>query len=336
MKVTIKDIAKEADVAYSTVSRIINGTGHFSQETIDKVEKIIKESGYVKNKNASDLVVNRNSNVIGLVMPLYHTNFTDNVISGIHEQLITKHYELLITYAESYDEKSQYKAVTTLIERGVSGIVILSMSPYENIKDLLNTQKVNFIVLGMHIDDPKIASFDFNEYKVGYDATAYLLKHGHKRIGFIGLELSEHNITSTRRLQGYIDALNRYGIKYDKKLVLPGNFSFNDGLSAKKTLNALNPPTAYIGASDLVSVGILRIITSEGFSVPNDFSLISIDGTELTKYITPSLTAVKLPFHELGNTGIKQLINKINNKGSLITSEMDISIIVRESVKKIK
>jgi len=202
MKVTIKDIADKAGVAYSTVSRIVNGTGNFSQETIDRVNKIIIETGYIKNKNASDLVIKQKSNVIGLIMPLHHTNFTDNVINGIHSELIQKKFELLITYAESYDEKSQYKAAATLIERGVSGIVILSMTPFNSVKKVIINQNVPFIVLGMHIDDESVTSLDFDEYQVGYIATDYLVSKGHKRIAFIGLELKEHNITSEKRLQG--------------------------------------------------------------------------------------------------------------------------------------
>jgi len=332
MKVTIKDIAEKAGVAYSTVSRIVNGTGNFSQETIDRVNKIIIETGYIKNKNASELVIKQKSNVIGLVMPLHHTNFTDNVINGIHSELIKKKFELLITYAESYNEKSQYKAAATLIERGVSGIVILSMTPFDSVKKVVINQNVPFIVLGMHIDDESVTSLDFDEYQVGYTAADYLVKKGHKRIAFIGLELKEHNITSEKRLQGYKDVLKNHQIAYDPDLIKNGSFSYEDGLSAKTLIHSKEAPTAYIGASDLVTISLLKVMIENGLSVPNDISLLSIDGTEITKYVSPTITSVKLPFEQLGKGGINQLINKINDESPLVDREFAVTVQEGQSV----
>ncbi|KRM07091.1 MAG: LacI family DNA-binding transcriptional regulator [Liquorilactobacillus ghanensis] len=327
MSVTIKDIAKKTGFSVATVSRVLsNKTGFFSQETANAVHKAAVELGYKKNMAATELVT-QTSNVIAVIVNSTKTNFSNQIITGIQKKAAEMSKRVIILYAGDHDQVAQKIALTTALERPILGILLVSVDLYPKNLLLLKSAHIPFFFISISFKDTGLNYITSDDYQIGYTATKYLINHGHRKIGLAGLGIDPSDHTGNLRFNGYQQALTENNIAFQHDWLQIGDYSYESGLTAMKSYSQTNV-TAVITASDLVGIGILNQCTKLGLNVPNDLSIITIDGTNLCQLVQPPLTSITQNFFQMGYLGTNYLI-----AGSKKNAYTNVQLCQRSSVK---
>src|SRR5688500_17044170 len=238
--VTIQDVAKTAGVSVSTVSRVLNGKVDVASETQDRIRSVIDDLGYTTNLAARSMRSFK-KNMVGLIMPDIAYPFAIEVMKGVKRAIAESGFDLLV-YTTGDVRKSgrashEQKYVSLLNNSITDGVIIVAPVTGEFVTD------APIVSIDPHISDPNYASVHATNHQGAMDAMNYLLRLGHRRIGFIGgrAELE----SSTRRLKGYRDALEKAGISIDEQLIAAGDYTTETGAKcARELLSLEHPPTA--------------------------------------------------------------------------------------------
>jgi DNA-binding LacI/PurR family transcriptional regulator len=338
MSVTIKDVAKLADVAPSTVSRVIANNPRISEKTKRKVKEAMDYLGYHPNFNARSLA-NRSTQAIGLVMPssadkAFQNPFFPEVIRGISTMAHEQEYALYMSTGKTEDEI--FDGVVRMVQgRRVDGIVMLYSRVDDRIMCYLQEQNFPFTVIGKPFKNAEtITHIDNDNFRAGQEMTEHLLSLGHERIGFVGGDLNL--VVTIDRLLGYEKAIRNAGLPHKDEYIVHEEFLKEGGQEAVKELLALkNPPTALLVMDDLMSFGVLSTLNDLGLSVPEDISLLSFNNVMLSELSSPALTSVDINIFQLGYEAAKGLLECIQTPGKPAKRvAVPFELVERQSCKK--
>lgn len=321
MAVTIKDVAKVANVAPSTVSRVIANSPRISEKTKERVREVMDQLGYHPNFIARSLA-SQSTRAIGLVMPsstdvVFQNPFFPTVLSGLSEGAHSKQYALHMTTGKTEDEI--FDGVVAMVQGGrVDGVVLLYSKVEDRVIAYLRERDFPFVVIGKPFkDDENISYVDNDNFKAGKEVTEHLIQLGHDRIGFIGGNLDL--VVTVERLLGYEKALRNSGISLVDEYIVNDEFLRESGQDAVKVLLSLEkPPTAMVVADDLMALGVLNKLDELGITVPDDISIVSFNNVLIAEMARPPLTSVDINIFDLGYQATKSLIQKIENPGEPI------------------
>ena len=309
--VTIKDVAKKANVAPSTVSRVIANNSTISTKTKEKVRAVMEELGYYPNVNARNLV-NNHTNVIGVIMPSatyapFHNPFFPEVLRGITTQANEQRYGLYLSTSQTdLDILEEVKEM--VYSRRVDGIILLYSTIADPVIDFLLDKSFPFVVVGQPPEQLKEKVFFVNNdnVKAAKMVTEYLLLLKHKRIAFVGGRRDA--FVTIDRKNGYIEALETSAIQIDESLMVYHDEIFEGGEKAViELMSQKNPPSAMIVTDDLMALGVLRMLFSMNVSVPDNMSVVSFNNVLMSKLSTPPLTTLDIHIHELGYKAAQML-----------------------------
>ncbi len=336
MAVTIKDIAKYAGVSVTTVSRALNGYPDVSEETRERIKKIAEQLNYTPNSIARGLVTNK-THTVGLIVSelikpgAYHPFFLE-VLAGIKAGLKKDKYDLILFTVdpESQDATSYEKLCN---DRKVEGAIVEGLrlsDPY--IEEIKKTQ-IPTVLIDIPILTDKVGYVSSDNVRAAFEATSYLIKLGHRNIGFI----NGHNdaAVSFERLEGYKKALEKNNIPYKEEYVVFDDFTQEGGYNSFKTLVFEHPEiTAVFHASDLMAIGSFKAAKDLGMKVPDDISIVGFDDIELASLITPGLTTIRQDTFKMGYNAAKHLLSIIKGEKPqhiLIPHKL----VIRDSARKI-
>lgn len=315
MNVTIKDVARRANVAPSTVSRVIADNPRISKETKDRVWKVMEELGYYPNAIARSLA-SKMTYTIGLIMPrsaedAFSNPFFPEVMRGISVVAHNEKYDLLIS--TSGNEEEEKDAVINMVKgRKVDGIVLLCSRTTDKLIPWLRKERFPFTVIGKPLDSKDVCWVDNDNIGASRLATNYLIKHGHRKIAFISGSLEF--VVSLDRLDGYKLALEENHIPFDRDLAQQDEFSEDGGYNAMMRILKHKKPTAVVVTDDIMSFGVIRAAIDSGFKVPQDISLIGFNNIPLSEFANPPLTTIDISTFELGVKSAELLIHNLKNK----------------------
>jgi len=334
MKVTLKDIAERVNVSVSTVSRVLNNTPtSIDEETRNEIFSISRELGYKKHMKPTEKIRNISEVQIGLLLNNSKNKYKDpyfsEIIYGIEQELMDQGLNIQFTIDE---QELQEGMLPTKFTGDNTAIIVVG--PLENSYLQTIKQQVSIIIsVGGNPSLPiDYVTLDFK--KSAFNAVSHLLNLGHRDIAFIGANaLSESVITEEARYQGYEQALNNANIPIKKEWIKNGSFTVNGGYRAMKEILSLDHlPTALFIASDRMSYGAYRAIQEKGLTIPNDISIISFDDLEMSPYINPPLTTVRVHKEELGRIAVKLLSERVKGEITLpLTTYLPTELIVRKS-----
>lgn len=332
--ITIKDIAKMAEVSVTTVSRVINNKPDVSKNTKNRVLKIIDKTGYKPNKVARGLVLSK-TYTIGLVIPDISNPFFPEVSRGVENKAKSLGYSVILCDTDN-DIKEEKRAIELLLSQKVDGI-ILSFS-IDNRETLLELEKKNIpiIQIDREIIDSKFSSVTINNIKSAYKATEHLIKNGHKKLGHLNGNLATK--TGQDRLKGFKEAIRKYKIELNENWIMNGNYSRSSGYElTKKLLKKKKRPTAIFAANDYMAIGAYEAVFETDFNIPNDISIIGHDNIEISSVVKPGLTTMDQPKYDLGQKAAEILIKKIENENDFGKENivLETNLILRNSIKKI-
>jgi len=329
-KVTIKDVAKEAGVSYTTVSHVINGTRRVKPETKARVEAALKKLDYTPNSLARSLRVG-STKTIGLIVPDASNLFFAEISRKIEDLGFQLGYSVILGNSDN-DPKKQSNYINTLIAKQVDGVIFMATGgEMDDLQSLLRN-KIPVVVADRYVPLEFADVVLLDNETAGYEATKYLLDLGHECIGCI--TGPNHLSPSMKRVEGYKRALEERHIAYKPELIRAGNFRFDSGMSEMtELLKSTCRPSAVFVLNDMMAIGAIAAIRKAGLAIPDDISVIGFDDIELAAITTPSLTTIAQPFDEIAEQIIHLLIEKIqgNRTDGHKRISLKAELIVRES-----
>lgn len=325
--VTIKDVARVAQVSVATVSRALNGHGNVAEEVRHRVLAAAQELRYTPHAAARSLS-SRRTQTLGVVLPDLHGEFFSELMRGIDQVARAQRLHLLVS---SYHGNPEEQGAALRAMRGrVDGLLV--MSPFVAAPTLLSE----------HLE-PSLPAVLINS-QAGLDGTAvlgvdnhggamamveHLVASGHRRIAFIAGP--QDNFDAHERLRGYREALQRL-LPGAQEWVLPGDFDEASGHRAGRELLAASPrPDAVFAANDMMALGCLFAFAQAGVRVPADIALAGFDDIPLARYVHPALTTIRVNIAELGARAARLLIAKVAGEATNESSVLTTELIVRES-----
>lgn len=336
-QITIKEMAKLCGVSTATVSRVVNGTGTgYSRQTEQKVLDIAKNYSFTLNPLAQSLVTSK-THLIGLLVPDIHYEFFQDFFSGLEESLGKKNYRLLLCNTNA-DQKREDQYIRSLCNGLVDGIVISTLNMQENNDLIFEIREKNIPVIlleryGSEVEG--ITSIRLDNYRAAYMAVEHLIAKGHKRIAF--LNGAKNAANAKKRYEGYLGALKAYGIRSNEKLTRFAGYNYNESIEATKDLLKKEKFTALVAANDQMAVGACRAITESGKNVPEDISVMAIDGTTNTDIHQPSISSIRFCGKNWGELAGEKMLEMLNNNNRNIVGieGIDLELWEGSSVKEV-
>ncbi len=329
-KVTIKDIAKMANVSAATVSMVLNDKNNISQATREKVKKIADEYNYIPNLSARGLVSSR-THVIGIIMADLVEPMNAATLRAISKEISNTDYKLLLYDAFHCTNwrDNFYHQISR--EGRVDGVIQKALDMSDKDRDLVKALKVPLVVFENDLSWVDCVGFYNNEGT--YTAAKYLVNQGHKKIGLISCRLSPEVIET--RVNVVKAALVDFGLEFNPKFVYQTeHFSAKEGILAADYFHSLSdkPTAIFAVAGDYICCGFLSQIKRLGYRVPDDFALMGFDDLEISSYLDPQLTTVRQPLKKMANAAIDLLVARIQDKERPFeTRQFKSELIIRES-----
>ncbi len=309
---TIKDVAKRAGVAISTVSAVLNRSAPVSEDTIARVEAAVAAIGYTPHGAAQSLRSGR-SRLIGLVVPNIANPHFAAVAREVENVCLDAGYTTVV-YSTGQDAARESQVLTMMRMQRVAGLVVIpTRSDAAHGADLVNQIHVPTVLLDMYVEGLSFDVIKTDNIEAGRLATEHLLGLGHRRVGVIvgipGLA------TSDDRYAGYLKAHADRQLTPDPSLMLPGDFDQQRAHDAALTLlKRKEMPTAMVAISNMMTIGLLFAIREQGLRVPDDLSVVGIDDLEFAGLLEPQPTAVVTPILEMARKAIRKLLDQIAAK----------------------
>lgn len=308
MSVTIRDVARAADVSVATVSRVFNGKGQVRDSTREHVRRVASQLGYLPNEIARSLSNGRTS-TLGVILPVPHGEFFSEIIRGLDEAAQRSEYHLLIS--SSHHRLEDTEAALRVLRGRVDGLVI--MSPHIEAGLLMERIRAPYpvVFISSEVQAAVCDAFVVQNYEGGRAVTRHLVEEGHRRIAVI--KGPDNNLEVRERLRGYHDALAEAGLEPDAALEFEAAFTQESGYVAARQIIQLDErPTAVFAFNDYMAIGALRAFHEEGLAVPQDVALAGFDGIPSSLFTCPPLTTVNVPAYDLGRRVMQRLIAQVD------------------------
>lgn len=327
---TMTQIAEEAGVSTTTVSKVLNQLPGVGAKTRARILELIEQHDYVQNHAARHLRKGQ-SGLIDLAIMRLEGGYDLGIMRGIQDALEESGHRLVF-FATNEDEATELLWLRRLLDQSTDGVLLLL--PYERIgiANTLLEHKIPFVAIGDRNEPTTVfPTVGSTIWLGGYTATEYLISLGHRRIAIITGPL--HLTTSRARLAGYREALERAGIAIDPALICEGNYLLGDGVQqAYALLDLPEPPTAIFAGNDAQAAGVYQALYQRNIRIPDAMSVIGFDDVASTAQMSPPLTTIHQPLAEMGKMAANMLLRLI--AGQQLESnhvELSTSLVVRES-----
>lgn len=300
----IRQVAKQAKVSTATVSRVINGSAPVSDKIAERVRRTIEKLDFYPNSHARTLGSGR-SRIYGLIISDITNPFFPELVKSF-EDIAVEHGQEVIVANTNYQLKRMEMCVRRMVERKVDCVAIMTSEMEPGLADILSQRGVPIVFLDTGTVGQRSSNIEVNYAKGIEDAIGHLASLGHTRIGFIsgpeGLK------SAAIRLVAFRNGMKRHKLTFVPTLVRSGDHRAEGGHAAMQHLLKLkNPPTAVLGSNDLSAIGALGAIQEAGLRVPEDISIIGCDDIDLSVYIHPPLTTIRIPRKELATRAFTAL-----------------------------
>lgn len=335
-KVGIRDVAREAGVSITTVSRALNGYTDVSEETRDKIKSIAERLNYAPNINARSLGGKAQVTIALLVSGLKHTDESGivfGILSGAYHATIKNNYDfILLTTNQGKQKEMNYLQLCR--ERNINGVAIQGIRTDDPYYEELIKSEIPCVVIDLDLKGKNVSSVSIDNVDASYTAVKNIIEKGHRNIGMInGTDTAE---VSRDRFTGYAKALIEKSISINLEYVKNGKYDENIAYKEGKNLISENPEiTAIFCASDVMAIGLIRAINDMGKVVPDDISVVGFDDIPVSKYINGGLSTVKQDPFVTGQIAINMLCDMINNKHIESHIYLPYEFIERNTIKKI-
>lgn len=336
MSVAIKDVAREAGLSIATISKYMNG-GSVMKKNREKIEAAIDKLGYRPNEFARGLR-DRSTHTVGVLLPSLKDACSADHIATIEKQLREVGYSIILVSHQS-DLDTAREAIEFLLSKQVDGLLV---EPIPGIEDaLLPFRSANkpLVSVDSPMDPDRYDSVTTNSMIGIYQGVEYLIGKGHRSIGMISGGLSETRElrTNVDRIKGFRRAMEDYQLSIRPEWVVAGDFRFQGGYHAMKTLwQCAEKPTALIIANYYMCLGAMRAVHELKIRIPEELSLVTMDNMALTWISNPMITCIEQPIQQMADEAVTLLIRRLQGDYHDFPKSVKLytSLIERESVRE--
>ena len=330
---TIKDIAREAGVSKTTVSRVLNNPELVNESTRKKVLETFKRLDYVPNIIARGMR-NKKTKSFGIIIPDFNNLYYSEFLRFI-EKAARKHGYISIICSTNSDPEREHVYIDNLLQRQVDGLILCwYKGVHENRDTLYNlSKKIPVVIMDQPSGGLPISSVYTDAYQGLKMITSYLIENNLGPVALIR-GLKKYPVIENR-VKGYCDALKEHGLDINKQFIIESEFTAADGYKTTKRLLAKTSPRSIVAVTDLLAIGALRYLTDHGYKVPDDIAVAGYDNIPLSSLVSPPITTVAQPIENMAYKAVDHLIKRIENAK---VKNRDIvfhgKLIVRESTNK--
>jgi LacI family transcriptional regulator len=334
--VNIKQLAKQLNLSISTVSRALNDSYDISPQTRKKVLELAKKLNYQPNPHASSLRRN-NSKTIAVVVPEIANNFFALAINGIQSAAREKGYHVLI-YVTNESDKIESESLKHLQNGRVDGLLISVSNKTVNEESLIRIQEqgiplVFFDRVRDEFDTAKVTTDDFES---GFKAAEHLIQQGCKKIAY--LQISKSLSIGMNRMNGYLEALKKFNLPQDKKLIIDCIDDKEKNYASIETLlKSKDRPDGIFASVEHLAITSYQVCRNLKLNIPRDVKIISFSNLEAASLLNPSLTTITQPAFDIGKEAAAILLKALTKKGFKLTNTklvLSSTLIPRESTAK--
>jgi LacI family transcriptional regulator len=333
-EITIKDIARVANVSHTTVARALNNKSRIRKETKERILSIARGLNYQPNFIARSLVMKR-TKTLGLVITTIVNPFYTELAHGIERTAIGLGYNIILCCTHS-DLSVEKQYIDMLKSKGVDGIIFTSAHIEDPNIGGLAEEGFPIVLVNRRTYHPvvkeKVDYVGVDNIRGGFLAVEHLIKLGHKRIGVIGG--SSESSVGFERLEGGKKALEAYGLEQMENYFLEGDFLKDSGYQGgKRFLKMAEPPTAIFATNDYMALGVYQAILEEGLKIPEEVALIGFNDIEFAAIRGIELTTIGQKKYEMGALSVKTLVEKIEGKKVGLSEEiiLEPELIIRQT-----
>lgn len=332
---TVVDVARHAGLSVTTVSRVLNNSGYYSPETLEKVEAAVRLLDYRPNFYARSLK-GKATSLVGLVIPdlsnVFYTSLANTVLSCLR----ARGYNMIL-FTNEEDPVKDLCYLKILEEQHVDGILYThptdgSNSPYLH---EINERGIPIVEVNRQRESGYLDAVLADNLRGVKQAMEYLLQLGHRRIALISG--SSNTITGEERLLGYRTAIEELGMEVNPDYVKMGSFTREHGeISADELLSLDEKPTAFFAGNNRIVLGILKTLQRYNLRVAEDVSLVAFDDTEWLSVWNPPISVVDIAVNEMAQLAVDLLVRRMTANGTLkpLTYYLSTNLIIRQSCKK--
>lgn len=335
MKLTIKDIARLANVSTATVSMVVNKKDErISAETKERVLDVVEKYNYLPNRIASSMVTKQTKS-LGLVLPDITNPFFPGLARGVEDRANKDNWNIILCNSDN-DYKKENDYLEMLQEKMVDGIILTAANHNSSGASVLSKINVPIITLDRDIEGVQhFGTVKTDNTKGAYDAVKYMISRGYKKIIHLSGPLNVH--TAKARYDGYLQAHINSKVLPPKENVFQGDFSHETGYRLTNELLAKKVEfDALFCGDDLMALGALKALAEHGVSVP-EVGVVGFDDVYISDLVTPSLTTVHQPIYEMGYKAADLIINYIENgsknNGEELVHNMETELKIRNTTK---
>ncbi|MDA9460177.1 LacI family DNA-binding transcriptional regulator [Enterococcus mundtii] len=315
MAITVKDVAKKAGVATSTVSRVINDHPSISETTKKKVRKIMDELGYVPNITARNLG-KRVSSAVGVILPPLDSKerlgnpFYLEIMEAINEEARHHGVTTAVATAKSFDVLLE-NVQRMHLQKQVDGFILVYSDSDDPVIDYLYEQQIPFTLIGQpYHHENEIIYIDNDNQLLGKQATEFLIDNGHKNILFV--TNTTHESLYFERYFGYQKAMMLAGLNAQPSVTLEQAEDYLDFDTILKKTEA----TALVVIDDIFALRTMQLAQMYGYIIPETLSMISFNNSIFSTLMHPYLTSIDIDISELGRVAMQKLQELIHEEVS--------------------
>lgn len=335
-RATMRQVAERAGVSSATVSRILNGKDQrISDATRERVWQAVRELGYRPNTLARALKLQK-TQTIGVVIPNIQKSFYADVVAGIEAEAADAGYRIMLCNANDRPELER-EYIEMLQAAQVDGFLVSTSGGNEALYGKMARMGIPLVLFDRELPGVPADQVCVDNYRGAYEAVAYLVRQGHRRVALVSHELKDIS-TRIQRFQGYVDALRAAGVRGQDHHVwyVPEDARVQEGVLAE-LMGAGPMPTAIFATNGMLGLHVMRMLRQRGLRVPEDVSVVAFDSPEWAPFVNPPLTAVSQPAQELGSLAARLLLQKLEGGdagGKPERRVLEARLVVRGSTKR--
>lgn len=336
---TLKDVARLAGVSHTTVSRVVNNADNVGPEIRERVQDIINQYGFTPNSSAKALISGK-TNVLGLILTYdildFSYDFLPPFLIGIMEELNKTEYSLNVYFTSMSGQRDE-RVKERFAYNQVDGAIILNVNGQQDFTQMIAGIDRPKVILNEKLERLPLSSVVSDDERGVYNAVDYLIRAGHRRIGFVGIK-KKYPSSSSLREKAYRMALEDNGLTPDPALIGEGRDDIDQIRSLiEGFLRTPRGVDAVFACGDLAAIIIISILQQNGLRVPEDVSVCGFDGHKYSEHITPSLTTIRKDRRTMGRQAVQLLLELVHNpeKQHLLTEiTVPTELVLRGSTRK--
>jgi len=326
--ITIKDVAREANVSVASVSRALNGGSGVTAETGQRIRDVALRLRYIPHA-AARMLITRRTNTIGALLPDLYGEFFSELIRGI--DLAARAHGLHLLVSSSHDSSDDAAAALRAMQGRVDGMLIMSAHVDDAFLRANLPEDLPTVLINSPVKDEAYRVINVDNYAGARAMTKHLIDTGHTDIAFIAGP--KNNFDAQQRENGYRAAMAKYASKV-APVVLAGDFTEEAGfLAGQEILARKKRPNAVFAANDMMAVGCMHAFREAGVCVPQDIALAGFDDIPVARYVAPPLSTVRVRIVDLGRSALEAVATMLENPDHPTTAgpTFGCEIVVRET-----